>query len=97
MLLASSIDYPPSAFEAPTVIDAEVALADVSTELGAELALLEPFGHANPRPLLAARGVFMNGRGRVGKTANHLQFVAFDGTRFGPGDRVSVSRHRAAR
>ncbi len=80
MLLCELDGLPEACFEAPTTIDAELALADVSTELGAELALLEPFGQANPRPLLAARGVFMNDRGRVGKTANHLRFVAFDGS-----------------
>ncbi|MBE0475804.1 MAG: single-stranded-DNA-specific exonuclease RecJ [Coriobacteriia bacterium] len=70
---------PESAFAVETVVDAEVALETLSLELEAEIALLEPFGHANPRPLLATRGVFMNGRRRVGRDGTHLRFDAFDG------------------
>lgn len=62
-----------------TVIDAEVPLDALSRELAAELALLGPFGFGNRRPLLTSRGVFMNGRKRVGKNADHLRFTAFDG------------------
>jgi len=60
--------------------DAELELEDASIELAAELALLEPFGHANRRPMFSASGVFMNARQRVGRTADHLRFTAFDGT-----------------
>jgi len=60
-------------------IDAEVPLDALSRELAAEIALLGPFGFGNRRPLLAARGVFMNGRKRVGKADEHLKFTAFDG------------------
>ena len=70
---------PAEQFETSRSIDAEVELEDVSVELGAEFALLQPFGHANRSPLLAARNVFMNGRQRVGKTGNHLKFSAFNG------------------
>jgi len=70
---------PAEQFASPLVIDAEVPLSDMGIELGVELALLEPFGHGNPRPLLCARSVFMNDRSRVGKDANHLKFVAYDG------------------
>ncbi len=70
---------PAEQFEAPMIVDAEVALGDMGIELGAELALLEPFGHQNRKPLLAAIGVFMNGRTRVGKQSSHLRFDAFDG------------------
>ncbi len=61
-------------------VDAELELEDISVELVSELALLEPFGHANPRPQFASCGVFMNGRQRVGRSADHLRFTAFDGT-----------------
>lgn len=71
--------YDPSVFETTLRVDAEVALDGLSRELAAELALLGPFGFDNPRPLLATRGVFMNGRKRVGRTAGHLRFTAFDG------------------
>lgn len=70
---------PAEQFTVETTADAQVALDELSAELGAELALLEPFGHANRRPLLVAPGVFMNGRARVGRTGNHLKFVAYDG------------------
>lgn len=61
-------------------MDAELALEEVSVELVSELELLEPFGHGNPRPKFVARSVFMNGRQRVGRGADHLRFTAFDGT-----------------
>jgi len=78
--LISELDgLPESMFHVETVVDAEVGLSDLSVELGTELGLLEPFGHSNERPTLVTRSVFMNERGRVGKTANHLRFVAFDG------------------
>ncbi len=67
------------AFIPEVTIDAEVPLGELSRELAAELERLAPFGHANPRPLLAARGVFMTGRSRVGATGDHLRFTAFDG------------------
>ena len=70
---------PAEQFASETMVDAEVELEDVSVELGAEFALLEPFGHGNRQPLLASRGVFMNGRSKVGKTGNHLRFSAYDG------------------
>lgn len=70
---------PAAAFEVAVGLDAQVALEDISVELGAELALLEPFGQANRRPVLFAQRVFMNGRERVGKAATHLRFTAFDG------------------
>ncbi len=78
-LLAHMDTLPAEQFETSQVVDAELALEAVSVELGAELSALEPFGHGNRRPLLAATGVFMNGRQRVGRAADHLRFVAFDG------------------
>lgn len=60
-------------------VDAEVPLEALSRELEAELSLLGPFGFSNRRPLLVSRGVFMNGRKRVGKAEEHLRFTAYDG------------------
>ncbi len=77
--LAELDALPAERFATATCIDAELALDDVSVEMGTELKLLEPFGHSNPRPLLASRSVFMNGRSKVGKTGTHLKFTAFDG------------------
>ncbi|HET6351977.1 MAG TPA: single-stranded-DNA-specific exonuclease RecJ [Coriobacteriia bacterium] len=70
---------PDEQFEVTSFVDAEVALDDVSIELGTELKQLEPFGHSNPKPRLAVNGVFMNGRQRVGRGMEHLKFTAFDG------------------
>lgn len=78
-LLAHMDSLPAEQFETEMTVDAAVQLSDVSIELGTELALLAPFGHGNRPPLLAATGVFMNGRQRVGRTASHLRFVAYDG------------------
>jgi single-stranded-DNA-specific exonuclease len=44
-----------------------------------ELERLQPFGHGNRPPLLAAGGVFMNGRAKVGRLGNHMKFTAYDG------------------
>ena len=70
---------PAEQFETEKCVDAEVELSQISVELGAEFALMEPFGHGNRTPLLAACGVFMNGRQRVGKLGNHYKFMAYDG------------------
>lgn len=93
---------PSEQFEVARVVDAELDLEQLSVELATEFALLEPFGHSNPRPLFAARGVFMNARQRVGRTADHLRFTAFDGTISVPAiafrcpDIESLAGHEAA-
>lgn len=79
MLLGHLDGLPAEQFQVEKIVDAEVKLDEVSIDLGVELNGLQPFGHANPRPRLAARTVFMNGRERVGRAADHLKFVAFDG------------------
>jgi single-stranded-DNA-specific exonuclease len=78
-LLVHLDSQPAEHFVVERRVDALVELAEVSIELGAELAQLEPFGHGNRSPLLACGGVFMNGRQRVGKLGNHMKFVAYDG------------------
>ncbi len=78
-LRAELASVPAEAFEPRLEIDAELHLADLSRELAAELSALEPFGHGNPRPLLASRAVFMSGRKRVGADSGHLRFEAYDG------------------
>ncbi len=79
-LLLEQLDaLPVESFDTAIEVDAEVALDELSAELGEELGRLEPFGHGNRRPLLAARSVFMTGRERVGRNAGHLRFRAFDG------------------
>jgi single-stranded-DNA-specific exonuclease len=70
---------PAEDFLAEISVDADIGLGAIGLDLAAEIALLEPFGHSNPRPLFSAGGVFMAGRERVGQTANHLRFSAYDG------------------
>ncbi|MDR3687008.1 MAG: single-stranded-DNA-specific exonuclease RecJ [Coriobacteriia bacterium] len=70
---------PAEQFVVERQVDAEVTLEKISVELGVELSQLEPFGHGNRTPRLAANGVFMNGRARVGKLGNHMKFAAYDG------------------
>ncbi|MDO8915880.1 MAG: single-stranded-DNA-specific exonuclease RecJ, partial [Coriobacteriia bacterium] len=70
---------PSDAFEPVLALDAEIPLAGITREMVAEFAALAPFGHDNPRPLVATRGVFMNGRRRVGADGCHLKFEAYDG------------------
>ncbi len=66
-------------FQSAAVCESVLELEDIGVDLAAELQLLEPFGHSNPRPMFCSEAVFMNTRQRVGKTANHLRFTAFDG------------------
>lgn len=70
---------PDDAFVTAAAIDAELPLDALSIDLAEELEALQPFGHGNPRPRLASRAVFMNGRRRVGRDGSHLRFTAFDG------------------
>lgn len=83
MLRTHLCDYlsqlPAEQFAMPLRVDAEIPLVEAGVDLAAELSLLGPFGHSNPVPILATRGVFMNGRQRVGKLGNHFRFTAFDG------------------
>ena len=79
------LEVSPDAFVSRFHIDATVPLDGLNRGLAAELARLEPFGFANPRPVLAAHGVFLNGRRAVGKTGQHLRFTAYDGVAAVPG------------
>ncbi|MBI2438001.1 MAG: single-stranded-DNA-specific exonuclease RecJ [Lentisphaerae bacterium] len=59
-------------------INAWVTLSDVDERLYAALEMLRPFGQNNPAPVLAARGVRIQGeKRRVG--TNHLRFMVGDG------------------
>jgi single-stranded-DNA-specific exonuclease len=84
-LAARMRELPASSFVSKVAVDAEVPLDALNRELAAELARLEPFGFANPRPLLGTRGVFLNGRRAVGKSGEHLRFTAYDGVAGLPG------------
>jgi len=84
-LAARMQDLPASAFVSRVAVDTEIPLDSLNRELAAELARLEPFGFANPKPLLGTRGVFLNGRRAVGKSSEHLRFTAYDGVAALPG------------
>ncbi|MHB1341706.1 MAG: single-stranded-DNA-specific exonuclease RecJ [Coriobacteriia bacterium] len=73
------------AFVPALTVDAVLRLDAVDLELVAELASLEPFGFGNPKPMLATRGVFLNGRRAVGKAGEHFAFTAYDGVASVPG------------
>jgi single-stranded-DNA-specific exonuclease len=63
-------------------VDMVTTLAELTPGLVREIDRLAPFGHSNPRPVLAARGVRVAGRPRrVGKDGDHLSFLAADGRR----------------
>lgn len=60
-------------------IDAVVRLEECDVEGFQELQRLQPFGNSNLVPLLAVEDVFLENRGAVGKTGNHLRYMATDG------------------
>jgi single-stranded-DNA-specific exonuclease len=79
-LAAFLADLPEESFDVRRTVDAEVALADVTTPLVRELRMLEPHGHGNRKPLFVAPAVHMRDAACVGRDADHLRFSAEDGT-----------------
>ena len=59
--------------------DAIVSLSEVSLELVDQMKALEPFGDANPRPLLQAQSIQITNTNCVGKDGIHLKFIAVQG------------------
>lgn len=72
-------DLPAEDFEDRGEIAATVGLDELDIETIRQIGLLEPFGQGNRVPLLAARGVTMCDRAIVGKTGDHMRFIATDG------------------
>lgn len=66
-------------------VDAIAQVEECSVEQFAQVEMLQPFGNANPVPLLALKDVFLEDRGVVGKQGNHFRFNASDGTAQVPG------------
>ncbi len=61
-------------------IDAVAELRQINEAVVTDLARLGPFGTANPRPLLCCLGAEVGGLPRrVGRSAEHLQFIARQG------------------
>jgi len=62
-------------------IDALAQVSDFRRETVSELQMLGPFGHGNPEPIFATKGVRLAcPPRRVGSSADHLQVIITDGT-----------------
>lgn len=72
-------DLPAEDFEDRGEIAATVGLDELDIETIRQIGMLEPFGQGNRVPLLASRGVTMCDRAVVGKTGDHMRFIATDG------------------
>ena len=70
---------PAEDFEDTDEVAAVVDLSELDIETIEQMSALEPFGQGNKVPLLAATGVTMSDRAAVGKTGDHMRFVATDG------------------
>ena len=94
--LALSRHPPAEQFASATTVDAEVDLEDVSVELGAEFALLEPFGHGNRTPA-AREPRRLHERSLEGRQDRQPStLLGIRRSRVGARDRVPVRRHRRA-
>lgn len=72
-------ELPVEDFEDRDEIAAMVRLSELDVDTINQISLLEPFGQGNKVPLLAVCGVTMCDRAVVGKTGDHMRFVATDG------------------
>jgi len=68
--LHRSDDIPPG-----MIIDAELALNELSMNLAEELRRLAPFGNGNPAPQLMSRSVQVVADQRMGKEGNHRRLI----------------------
>ncbi len=59
-------------------IDASTSIDELSVSLADEIALLEPFGEANKRPLFLSHAIMMKNTCTVGKEGQHLKFQAYE-------------------
>ena len=72
-------ELPAEDFEDTDEVAAVVSLSELDVDTVERISALEPFGQGNKVPLLAATGVTMCDRAVVGKTGEHMRFVATDG------------------
>ena len=72
-------ELPAEDLEDTDEVAATVDLSELNIETIEQISRLEPFGQGNKVPLLAAEGVTMCDRAVVGKTGEHMRFVATDG------------------
>ncbi len=78
--LNEAISLDPSQMVPEIDVDAEVRLSDLTPDRFRELELLAPFGHSNPKPLLAVREADVAGEPRIlGDAGKHVSFYARQG------------------
>lgn len=68
---------PPEAFEKVSEVDATVSIDELNPAIVREIAMLEPFGEKNPRPLFYSRAVEIKNPCTVGADGQHLKFQAY--------------------
>jgi single-stranded-DNA-specific exonuclease len=79
-LLAYAEEHLPGELLTPALeIDAEVPLGALTWDLLAQIAVLEPFGQANPQPVLMSRRVRVAGAWARGADGQHLKLRLDDG------------------
>ncbi|MBK9942871.1 MAG: single-stranded-DNA-specific exonuclease RecJ [Kouleothrix sp.] len=79
-LLAYAAEHLPAELLAPALeIDAELPLGMLSWDLLAQISVLEPFGQANPQPVLISRRVHVAGAWARGAGNQHLKLRLDDG------------------
>lgn len=78
-LAAVLSELPAEDFEDTQEVAATVKLSELDIATIEQVSRLEPFGQGNKVPLLAATGVTMADRAVVGKTGEHMRFIATDG------------------
>lgn len=59
-------------------LDAVLGFSEITEGLMEELALLEPFGNGNPKPVFASSGVRLKGMRRIGKDGSSLRLQLTD-------------------
>jgi single-stranded-DNA-specific exonuclease len=89
-LLAYAEAHLPDDLLAPALeIDAETPLDAISWELLDQLSTLEPFGQANPQPMLLSRSVRVAGAWAKGSEGQHLKLRLDDGNGGPPFDAMA--------
>ncbi|MBT9154276.1 MAG: Single-stranded-DNA-specific exonuclease RecJ [Firmicutes bacterium] len=73
--LAVADEMPDALFTPRISIDAEIDVAEASTELAAAVELLAPFGIGNPEPVFASRQLTLTDKRLVGKAGEHLRIM----------------------
>ncbi|MDR2956735.1 MAG: single-stranded-DNA-specific exonuclease RecJ, partial [Coriobacteriales bacterium] len=78
LLEAELAKEPPEHFHPPVIVDAQLSLGDLDWDAVQDLALLEPFGQANPQPSFVSQPVSFYNQRVVGSLGNHVSFEVSD-------------------